>query len=248
MCSLPIQATTVTLASSELEIPAYLAAPTAPGPFPGVVVIQEVFGVNAHIQSVCQRLAAAGYIAIAPHLYHRQVANFEVGYSPAELALGRQYKAATRSDQLLRDIQAAIAYLDHSPTIRAGGVGCLGFCFGGHVAYLAATLPAIKATACFYGAGIPTMTPGGGEPTLSLTAHIQGRVYGFFGEADPLIPQQEVDQIESALTQHGIPHRILRYPGADHGFFCDQRSSYQALAAEDAWQQVLELFATTLNT
>ncbi|MFM7470141.1 MAG: dienelactone hydrolase family protein [Nodosilinea sp.] len=247
MVPLPIQSTTVTLTSSALAIPAYVAAPTAAGSFPGVVVIQEVFGVNAHIRDVADRLAAMGYVAIAPHLYHRQVVNFEVGYSEADLALGRQYKDGTRADQLLSDIQSAIAYLTHSPKVKSSGVGCLGFCFGGHVAYLAATLPEIKAAACFYGAGITTMTPGGGDPTLSLTAQIGGTFYGFFGDADPLIPLQQVDQIEAALTQYGIPHRIFCYPGAGHGFFCDQRYSYQAEAAQDAWQQILKLFAATLT-
>ncbi len=247
MTSFPIQTTTVTLASPDLEIFAYLAQPSAEGAFPGVVVLQEVFGVNRHIRDVADRLAAAGYVAIAPHLYHRQVVDFEVGYSEADLALGRQYKEGTRADQLLSDIQSAIAYLHHCPQVQPGGVGCIGFCFGGHVAYLAATLPEIKATAAFYGAGLTKMTPGGGDPTLSLTPQITGTLYGFFGETDPLIPLQEVDQIEAALTRYRIPHRIFRYPGAGHGFFCDQRYSYQAVAAEDAWQQVLKLFAANLQ-
>ena len=122
---------TVSLVSGDQPIPAYLAQPPGPGPgpWPGVVVIQEVFGVNAHIQSVCQRLARAGYVAIAPHIYHRQVVNFAVGYGEADLALGRQYKMSTRAEELLQDIQAAIAYLDGVAGARSGGVGCLGFCF-----------------------------------------------------------------------------------------------------------------------
>ncbi len=237
---------TVSLVSGDQPIPAYLAQPPGPGPWPGVVVIQEVFGVNAHIQSVCQRLARAGYVAIAPHIYHRQVVNFAVGYGEADLALGRQYKMSTRAEELLQDIQAAIAYLDGVAGARSGGVGCLGFCFGGHVAYLAATLPPVKATASFYGAGITTTCPGGGPPTLGRTAAIGGTLYGFFGEQDPLIPLAEVDQIEAALVEHQIPHRLFRYAGTGHGFFCDQRDSYHPAAAQDAWQQVLALFAATL--
>jgi carboxymethylenebutenolidase len=242
----PTTATTVTLVSGDLSIPAYLAQPPGTGPWPGVVVIQEVFGVNAHIQSVCQRLAGAGYLAIAPHIYHRQVANFAVGYTEADLALGRRYKLGTQAEELLQDMQAAIAYLYSAAGARFGGVGCLGFCFGGHVAYLAATLPQVKATASFYGAGITTTTPGGGPPTLGRTGDIGGTLYGFFGEQDPLIPLAEVDQIEAALVQHQVPHRLFRYPGAGHGFFCDQRDSYQPEAANHAWQQVLALFAATL--
>ncbi len=237
---------TVTLTSGDTEILAYLAAPSGPGRRRAVVVIQEVFGVNRHIREVAERLAGAGYVAIAPHIYHRQAPGFEVGYTPAELELGRQYKQGTRAEELLADVRGAIAYLYSRPDVIPDGVGCIGFCFGGHVAYLAATLPEVKATASFYGAGIATMTPGGGEPTLSRTPEIKGTLYGFFGGQDPLIPAQEVDQIEAALTTQGVAHKIFRYPEADHGFFCDQRPSYHAAAAQDAWQQVLHLFQAAL--
>lgn len=241
-----VRTETVSITSGDLDVPAFLAEPSRPGRFGGVVVIQEVFGVNSHIREVAERLAGAGYVAIAPHIYHRQAPGFEVGYTEADLDLGRTYKMGTRAEELLRDIQGAIAYLTAKANVAPGGVGCMGFCFGGHVAYLAATLSDIKATASFYGAGIVNSTPGGGDPTLSRTADITGTLYGFFGTEDPLIPLAEVDQIEATLTEHQIPHKIVRYDGATHGFFCDQRYSYHAAAAKDAWEQVLELFKTQL--
>jgi carboxymethylenebutenolidase len=243
-----VRSETVSITSGSLQIPAYLAEPSQPGCFGGVVVMQEVFGVNSHIREVTERLARAGYVAIAPHLYHRQAPGFEVGYTEADLALGRQYKLGTQADELLRDVEGAIAHLAAKDNVAKSGFGCIGFCFGGHVAYLAATLPQIKATASFYGAGIPSSTPGGGAPTLSRTAEITGTLYGFFGTEDPLIPPADVDRIEAALTQHQISHQIFRYPGANHGFFCDQRDSYHATAAQAAWEKVLELFHTTLPT
>jgi carboxymethylenebutenolidase len=248
--SQPIRQQTVTLTSgpadNPVSVPAYLAIPDGPGPYPAVVVIQEVFGVNAHIRDVVDRLAWAGYGAIAPAIYHRQVPDFEVGYGEADLALGREYKLGTKAEELLWDVQAAIDQLQQVPELQADQVGCIGFCFGGHVAYLAATLPAIAATASFYGAGIVNSTPGGGDPTLSRTPEIKGTLYGFFGTEDPLIPLSDVDQIEAALTQHQIPHQIFRYEGASHGFFCDRRESYHAAAAAAAWQEVLTLFGQTL--
>jgi len=247
MTSAAIQTTTVELSSGDWQIPAYLAQPQGPGPYPGVIVIQEVFGVNAHIRDVTERLARAGYGAIAPHIYHRQAPGFEVGYGPEDLEQGRRYKEGTHADELLSDIQAAIDYLRSQATTQPGGMGCIGFCFGGHVTYLAATLPDIQAAACFYGAGICNFTPGGGEPTISRTADITGMLYGFFGTDDPLIPLSEVDQIEAALQRHNIPHKIFRYPGASHGFFCDQRDSYHPEAAADAWNHVMELFQRTLK-
>ena len=245
----PVRTETVTIASGDTDILAYLAEPAQPGQFGAVVLLPEVFGVNSHIRAVAERLAAAGYVVMAPHIYHRQAPGFEVGYTAADLELGRRYKQGTTAPELLADVEGAISALYSKPNVLPGGVGCIGFCFGGHVAYLAATLPQIKATAAFYGAGIATMTPGGqgsDATTLSRTPAIKGTLYGFFGEKDPLIPAAEVDQIEAALTAHGVPHQIFRYPEADHGFFCDQRPSYHPEAARHAWQQVLHLFKTTL--
>ncbi|HEY9762193.1 MAG TPA: dienelactone hydrolase family protein [Trichocoleus sp.] len=241
-----IRTTTVQVTSAEITIPAYLAEPDEVGLYPGVVVIQEVFGVNAHIRAVTERFARAGYVAIAPHIYHRQAPDFEVGYTQADLELGRKYKVGTQANELLSDIQGAINFLHNQPNVKPDGVGCVGFCFGGHVAYLAATLPDIKATASFYGAGITSLTPGGGPPTITRTQDISGTLYGFFGTADPLISTTEVDEIEAALSQQGIPHKIFRYDGAEHGFFCDQRASFNPQAAEDAWTKVMQLFAETL--
>lgn len=155
-----IRAKQVKVPNGELQIDAYLAEPTGEGTFPGVVVIQEIFGVNSHIRSVTERIAQEGYVAIAPAIYQRTAPGFEVGYTSEDTALGRQYKDRTKADELLSDIQAAIDFLKTESNVKEDGFGAIGFCFGGHVVYLAATLPDIKATASFYGAGIATMTPG----------------------------------------------------------------------------------------
>lgn len=241
-----VRTETISISSGDTEIFAYLAEPSSPGRFGAIVVIQEVFGVNSHIREVTERLARAGYVAIAPHIYHRQAPGFEVGYTSEDLELGRCYKQGTTAEELLADVRGAIAYLHSKDNVIPAGVGCIGFCFGGHVAYLAATLPEVKATASFYGAGVATLTPGGGAPTLSRTSEIKGTFYGFFGEKDPLISSEEVSQIEAALTQHGVPHQIFRYPNAEHGFFCDQRYSYSPEAARDAWEQVLQMLKAAL--
>jgi carboxymethylenebutenolidase len=242
MTAADIETAQVKIHSSDIELDAYLATPKGEGSFPGIVVIPEIFGVNDHIRDVTRRLATAGYVAIAPAIYQRQAPGFEAGYTPEDIAIGRQYKGQTRASQLLSDIQGAIDTLKHLPQVKKEALGCIGFCFGGHVAYLAATLPDIQATASFYGAGIATMTPGGGEPTVTRTKEITGTLYGFFGLADSSIPEAEVNHIEAQLQKYQIPHRIFRYVGAEHGFFCDQRSSYNSEAAADAWQQVLQLF------
>ncbi|MEB3337330.1 MAG: dienelactone hydrolase family protein [Leptolyngbyaceae bacterium] len=247
MTNLTIQAQTVQVPNQTLNIPTYVAVPTGAAKFPIVVVLQEVFGVNAHIRDVTERIAREGYVAIAPALFQRTAPNFETGYTPENLQLGRHYKDQTQATELLSDIQAAISYAQGLPQANPKAVGCIGFCFGGHVAFLAATLPDIQATAAFYGAGIATFTPGGGAPTLSRTPEIQGTLYAFFGNADPSIPPEQIDQIEAELKHHQVPHQVFRYEGAEHGFFCDRRANYHPEAAAAAWEQVKQLFASTLQ-
>ena len=241
-----IKTEAIQIDAGDVQVNAHLAQPAADGTYPGVIVIQEVFGVNNHIQEVTERFAKEGYIAIAPAIYQRQAPGFAVGYTAEDLEAGRKYKEQTKASELLNDIQSAINYLKSLPQCQ-GTFGCIGFCFGGHVAYLAATLPDIQATASFYGAGIATETPGGGEPTITRTKDITGTIYAFFGTEDSLIPLDQVDQIEAELKKQNIPHRIFRYDGADHGFFCDQRASYHPSAAQDAWERVKGLFQETLK-
>jgi carboxymethylenebutenolidase len=242
-----IEATTVQVPHHTLLIDAYLAQPKVKGFFPAVIVFQEIFGVNAHIRDVAERIAREGYVAIAPALYQRFAPGFEVGYGPEDIEIGREYKAQTTATNLLGDAQATIAYLRQLSNVIPEAIGTIGFCFGGHVAYLVATLPDIKATASFYGAGIATMTPGGGAPTIIRTAEIQGVLYAFFGNDDASIPLEEVEQIETELTKNGVQHQVFVYPNAGHGFFCDRRESYRPDAAAKAWQQVLQLFQAQIQ-
>ncbi|HEY9847166.1 MAG TPA: dienelactone hydrolase family protein [Candidatus Caenarcaniphilales bacterium] len=245
MLDLAIHTTRVQFFNADLPINGYLAKPAGEGPFAAVIVLQEIFGVNAHIRAVTERLAQAGYVALAPNLYQRLDPNFDVGYTPADIELGKHYKAQTTAAELLSDITAAITYLRSLSTVKPDSIGTIGFCFGGHVAYLAATLPDIKATASFYGAGITHWTPGGDQPTLTCTAEIPGKIYAFFGTQDASIPAEQVAQIEAELHKYQIHHRIFRYC-ADHGFCCDQRASYNPEAAADAWQHVYQLFQEKL--
>lgn len=246
MANSEIRTAKITIPNGDLQIATYLAQPASEGQFPAVIVIQEIFGVNAHIREVTDRIAKEGYVAIAPAIYQRQAPGFETGYTPEDITIGRKYKEQTTASELLSDIQATIDYLKTLPSVKQQSFGCIGFCFGGRVAYLAATLPEIKATASFYGAGIATLTPGGGNPTIARTADIKGTLYGFFGTQDASIPPEQVDQIAAELEKHHISHRIFRY-NAEHGFFCDHRGSYDTTAAADSWVRVKELFQQELQ-
>ncbi len=238
-----ITTSTVQISQPDITLDAYLAQPQEPGTYPGIIVVQEIFGVNEHIKDVTERIAREGYIAIAPAIYQRQAPGFSVGYTPEEVTLGRKYKVATKATELLADIQATTSYLTLLPSSKSGGVGTVGFCFGGHVVYLAATLPEVTATASFYGAQIVNWCPGEDTPTIHRTQEITGTIYCFFGTEDPLIPNEQTHQIEAALQQQKVTHQVYRYEGASHGFFCDRRDSYEPKAAEDSWRKMLDLFS-----
>ncbi len=122
-----IQTAAVQIPNGALQIDAYLAAPTGSGTYPGIVVIQEIWGVNRHIRSVTERLAQEGYVAIAPAIFQRSAPGFEGNYAADSTVLGRQYKEATKADDLLSDVQATIAYLRTLPTVR-DAIGAIGFC------------------------------------------------------------------------------------------------------------------------
>ena len=237
----------VQVQNGDLAIDAYLALPERSGTYPGVIVIQEIFGVNEHIRDVTERLAEEGYVALAPAIYQRQAPGFAVGYSEEEVDRGRKYKVQTQAQELISDLQATVDYLHNLPEVKQSQVGTIGFCFGGHVVYLAATLEGVAATASFYGAQIATWCPGEDEPTITRTKDIKGTLYAFFGTEDPLIPNEQTEQIEAELQEYNIPHRVFRYEGATHGFMCDRRESYNRSAAEDAWKKVLDLFSQKLS-
>lgn len=238
---------TIEIQSSDITLPVYVALPDSEGPFGAIIVLQEIFGVNSHIRDVTERIARAGYVALAPALYHRQAPGFEAGYTPEDIQVGRQYKVQTQADELLSDIQATIDYGKTLPQVKTGGVGCIGFCFGGHVAYLAATLADTVAIASFYGAGIPDTAFGPGLVALDRTAQITGTLYCFFGREDASIPANAVGQIRAALQAAHVDHQIFEYAGAGHGFFCDRRGSYNAEAAADAWEKVKALFKEKIS-
>ncbi|MBD2564499.1 MULTISPECIES: dienelactone hydrolase family protein [Nostoc] len=248
----------VKVPNNDLEIDAYLAQPAHKGTFGAVIVFPEIFGINSNIRDITELIAKQGYVAIAPAMYQRIAPGFEadfspedVGFSPESYRLGLEYYQQVKYQDILSDIQAAIAYLKTLPNIKNDAIGVMGFCFGGHVAYIAATFPDIKATASFYGGGITTSSYGEETPTINRTSKIKGTIYAFFGTRDTLVSQQENEQIEAELKKHQINHRVFRYD-AGHGFFAgffkdkypfmEQHPSYNPEAAPDAWKHVLELF------
>ena len=235
--------------SGPVPLRCWLSLSTQRPPRAGVLVLPEVFGVNAWVRSVADRLAAAGYAALAVPLFARTAPDLELGYNEASLALGRSHKERTEADVLLGDIAQAADWLAARLPDPAAPLGCVGFCFGGHVAMLAATLPRIAATCDFYGAGVASGRPGGGPPTLAELPRLPGRLLCFCGEEDPLIPTADVEAIESAIAAAPDPsrHRLIRVPEAGHGYLCEARADYRPEAAVQGWQAMLEFFGEVLG-
>ncbi len=225
----------------------YLARPSDGRPRPAVLVFMEIFGVNAHIREVTERVAREGYVALAPDYFHRTGPGVEYGFDEKGMAGGMKLLGALRADEMIADAQAAFAALRARNEVRGAKLGALGFCIGGHMTYLSACETDIAAAASFYGGGIAAAQgPGGAPSTLSRSAKLRGKLLCLFGEKDHLIPPAQVDAIRQALERAGAKHEVVVYPGADHGFFCDLRPSYQKAAADDAWRRVKALFAGEL--
>lgn len=202
------------------KLAAYRADP-AGTPRGGLVVVQEIFGVNSHIRSVCDGFAADGYRAVAPAIFDRYEPGVDLGYTPEDIARGRELRGRAGADAALADIAAARVV-----AAGAGNVGVIGYCWGGLLAWLAAArLPGLACAISYYGGGMPDAI--GDAPRVPVLAH--------FGEQDAMIPLAGVQALAAAhptATVHLYP--------AGHGFNCDQRGSYDAAAAARARERTLE--------
>jgi carboxymethylenebutenolidase len=216
---------TITLTAADgHSLSAYRAEP-AGAPRGGIVVVQEIFGVNHHIRSVCDRIAAQGYLAVAPAMFDRFSRGFEAGYEPDEILRVRGFALKNiEMDKLVLDAQAA-----QQEVKAAGKTGMVGFCMGGSVSFVSATrLDGLAAASCFYGGVIVKFADA--KPKCPTQMH--------FGEFDQHIPMSDV---ESVKARRGGDCEIFVYP-AGHGFYCDERASFHAPSAKQAWDRTLALF------
>jgi len=208
-------------AADQFQLGAYRADPSGPSKG-GVVVIQEIFGVNHHIRAVCDRLATEGYTAVAPALFDRTQKGFECGYTPDEIANARKFVAAPNWEAMMKDTQAAIDELK-----KEGPVAIIGFCMGGSVAFLAACrLNGLSCAIAYYGGQIAKFADE--KPKVPVQMH--------FGEKDQGIPMTDVEMIKKKQPQA----EIYTYPDAPHGFHCDERASFTESAAKVAWPRALD--------
>ena len=238
----------VQIAVGSEQMGGYLARPEGDATLPAVLVFMEIFGVNDHIRDVTRRVADLGYVALAPDYFHRTGPGMELQYDDDGMAEGMGHLGQLQADQMVADSEAAIAFLRARSDVKGEHIGAMGFCIGGHMTYLTAASTGVKAAASFYGGGIAApQGPGGGPSTVGKTGGIGGRILCLFGGQDSMIPEDQVNTIREALDAAGTNHEVVVYADADHGFFCDQRPTYNADAAADAWQRVQGLFASELG-
>jgi carboxymethylenebutenolidase len=206
-------------AGDGFRLSAYRADPAA-RPRGGLIVVQEIFGVNGHIRSVCDGFAADGYAAIAPALFDRSERNVDLGYTPEDVVRGRELKARAHTDAALRDIAAA-----REAAASAGRVGIVGYCWGGYISWMsAAQVAGLACAITYYGGGMPEAIAA--QPRCPVLAH--------FGERDTAIPLAGVQQFAAAHPEV----QVHLYP-AGHGFNCDQRAAYDAASAQLARERTL---------
>ena len=248
----PVSAQTVTtdatgLEASEVkvpvpdgEIPAYRAMPAAGGPFPVVLVVQEVFGVHEHIKDICRRFAKLGHLAVAPELYARQG---DVSRMTDMNEVMTKVVAKVSDAQVMADLDAAVNWAEKSGKGDVTKLGITGFCWGGRIVWLyAAHSPRLKAGVAWYGrlVGQPTeLTP---KYPLDVVSALKAPVLGLYGGADQGIPSATVEQMRAALQAAGNPSQIVLYPDTPHGFHADYRASYRQEQAQDGWKRLQEWF------
>lgn len=219
-------------------MPTFVAKPEGEGPWPAVVVLIEAFGLVPHVEGVAERIAGEGYVVAAPDVYYRHLPDNKFGYDELEAAIGVMSKLD--DGEFVADMRATIETLKARVDTN-GKVGVTGFCMGGRLTFVTACelSSEIACGAPFYGGGIAGHLGRAGEIAVPMQL--------FFGSQDPYIPMEQVHEIEEKLRELGTDAKVEVYEGCDHGFFCDERPSYDEAAARDAWQKLTALFAAHLR-
>ena len=205
---------------------AYVARPATGGPHPGIVLLQEIFGVNAHIRDVVERVAREGYVVLAPDLFHRHAPNYEAGYENFQdsIKVAMQYTAA----QSEADVRAACDAIAKLEGVRADRLAAMGFCMGGRLSFVANAVAPLRCAVSYYGGGIAS-------DKLHLTEKLSGPMLFYWAGKDHFISTEQRRAVDDALTKAGKAHVDVFFSEQDHGFFCDARSSYDAAAAAQSW-------------
>ena len=213
------------------QMAAYVARPEQGGPHPGLLVFQEAFGVNHHIRSVSERFAAEGYVVIAPELFHRTAPGFEGSYTDFPAVMPHLQAMTTETAEM--DIGSAHEWLRSNAQVKPNEISSVGFCMGGRVSFLANSVVPLRAAVSFYGGGI---APG----LLDRASKVQAPSLLIWGGLDKHITPEHRKAVTDALSAQQKIYVNVEFSQADHGFFCDERASYEPRSARQAWALTLE--------
>lgn len=220
-----------------LNMACYLARPEGGDSKPAVIVFQEIFGVNHEVKRIAELFASAGYIALAPNYYYRTHPNLNEPYDEEGFQRGFAAAGQVTKANLRKDVSAAIAWLDRQNFVAKGNIATCGFCFGGTVAFLSATLPGLKGAIAFYGGHIAGPLPGGEPEALADAKDVRVPLLLFFGGKDDYIPKEAIERIDRTLTEFGKPHEIVVYPNVGHAFFRESSAALNQTEVADAWSR-----------
>ena len=247
----PVSAQTITTASDGLTagevkiptadgaIPGYRAMPASGGPFPVVLVVQEIFGVHEHIKDICRRFAKVGYFAAAAELFARQGDVSKIGDIKDIMPI----VAEVPDSQVMSDLDATVAWAKSTGKADVAHLGITGFCWGGRIVWLyAAHNPKLRAAVAWYGALDRNATALQPQHPLNVAGEIKAPVLGLYAGQDKGIPESDIDKMRDALKKARPQSQIIVYPDAQHGFNADYRPSYNATDAQDGWKRMLAWF------
>jgi carboxymethylenebutenolidase len=247
----PVSAQTITTASDGLttgevkistsagDIPAYRAMPATGGPFPVVLVVQEIFGVHEHIKDICRRFAKVGYFAVAAELFARQGDVAKISDVKDIMPIVAQVP----DSQVMSDLDATVAWAKSTGKADVKHLGITGFCWGGRIVWLyAAHNPKLRAGVAWYGPLNRDATALQPQHPLNIAGDLKAPVLGLYAGQDKGIPASDIEMMRDALKKARSKTQIIVYPDAQHGFNADYRPSYNAADAQDGWQRMLAWF------
>ncbi len=238
--AVPLITRIVELETPGSPMPCYEALPEGEGNHRAMIVVQEAFGVNDHIQEVTRRLASERYHALAPSLFHRTGVNPTIPYDRFDEA--RKHLAALSDEGILQDLDAVRRHLT-ATQLGDEHTGVIGFCMGGRVSCLVAVRRKLAGAVSFYGGGIVRARSEHMPALIGEISDLKTPWLGLFGDLDESIPVDDVEKLRSVLAQSAtVEWDIVRYRDAGHGFNCDQRPSYHEASARDAWARALSFF------
>ena len=230
----------VKIPTQDGEISAYRAMPTEGGPFPTILVVQEIFGVHEHMKDVCRRLAKLGYFALAPELYARQG---DVSKLTNIQQIVSEVVSKVPDAQVMSDLDAAVAYAKGTGKADTGRLGITGFCWGGRITWLyAAHNPGVKAGVAWYGRLVGDSSALMPKHPVDVAAELKAPVLGLYGGADQGIPVATIDRMKEACRAAAKTCDFVVFPDAPHAFHADYRPSYRAEPAQEGWKRLQDWF------